>query len=60
MQYEPGSQWKYTQSGINAASRIVEIVSGMPFDAFVQKRILDPLGMKDSTFFRQDIRPRTV
>ena len=34
MQYEPGEQWKYTQSGINAAARIVEVVSGMTFDAF--------------------------
>jgi CubicO group peptidase (beta-lactamase class C family) len=51
MQYEPGAQWKYTQSGINALSRIVEVVSGMTFDAFVQKRIFDPLGMKSSTFY---------
>jgi len=51
MQYEPGSQWRYTQSGINAASRIVEIVSGMSFDAFLQKRLFDPLGMKDTTFY---------
>lgn len=51
MQYEPGEQWKYTQSGINAAARIVEVVSGMTFDAFVQKRIFDPLGMKDTTFY---------
>jgi CubicO group peptidase (beta-lactamase class C family) len=33
MQYEPGERWKYTQSGINAASRIVEVISGMTFDA---------------------------
>ena len=31
--------------------RIVEIVSGLSFDAFVQKRILDPLGMKNTTFY---------
>lgn len=54
MQYEPGSQWKYTQSGINAAARIVEVVSGKPFDVFVQERILDPLGMKDTTFYPTD------
>jgi CubicO group peptidase (beta-lactamase class C family) len=54
MQYEPGAQWKYTQSGINAASRIVEVVSGMTFDAFVQKRIFEPLGMKDTTFYPTD------
>ena len=51
MQYEPGEKWKYTQSGINAAARIVEVVSGMTFDAFVQKRIFDPLGMKGTTFY---------
>ncbi len=51
MQYEPGAKWKYTQSGINTAARIVEVVSGMSFDAFVQQRILDPLGMKDTTFY---------
>lgn len=50
MQYEPGSQWKYTQSGINAAARIVEVVSGQAFDVFVQQRLFDPLGMRDTTF----------
>src|SRR5687767_8492517 len=54
MQYEPGERWRYTQSGINAAARIVEVVSGMTFDVFVQKRIFDPLGMKDTTFYPTD------
>ncbi len=54
MQYEPGEKWRYTQSGINAAGRIVEIVSGMTFDAFLQKRLFDPLGMKDTTFYPTD------
>lgn len=51
MQFEPGSQWKYCQSGINAAARIVEVVSGMTFDAFLQKRLFDPLSMTNTTFF---------
>jgi len=51
MQYEPGEKWKYTQSGINAAGRIVEVVSGMSFDTFLQKRLFAPLGMKDTTFY---------
>jgi CubicO group peptidase (beta-lactamase class C family) len=51
MQYEPGSQWRYTQSGINAAARIVEVVSGKSFDQFLQKRLFDPLGMKNTTFY---------
>lgn len=54
MQYEPGEKWKYTQSGINLAGRVVEIVSGVPFDVFLQKRLFDPLGMKDTTFYPTD------
>lgn len=49
--YEPGSKWAYNQSGINAAGRIVEVISGMTFDEFLQKRLFDPLGMKDTTFY---------
>ncbi|MCX5643928.1 MAG: serine hydrolase [Phycisphaerae bacterium] len=54
MQYEPGAKWQYTQSGINLAARIVEVVSGQSFDTFVQQRILDPLGMKNTTFYPAD------
>jgi len=54
MQYEPGEKWKYTQSGINAAARIVEVVSGQTFDQFLQTRLFDPLGMKDTTFYPTD------
>ena len=51
MQYEPGAKWSYTQSGINAAARIVEVVSGLSFDAFLAQRLFGPLGMKDTTFY---------
>ena len=54
MQYEPGAKWRYTQSGINAAARIVEVVSGLTFDAFLQKRLFDPLAMKNTTFYPTD------
>ena len=51
MQFDPGAQWRYCQSGINLAGRIVEIVSGKPFDVFVRERIFEPLSMKDATFY---------
>jgi CubicO group peptidase (beta-lactamase class C family) len=50
MQYEPGEKWSYTQSGINAAARIVEVASGKSFDAFLQERLFNPLGMSNTTF----------
>jgi CubicO group peptidase (beta-lactamase class C family) len=54
MQYEPGEKWKYTQSGINAAARIVEVVSGQTYDAFLAQHLFEPLGMKDTTFYLSD------
>lgn len=54
MQFEPGAQWKYCQSGINLTGRIVEVVSGKSFDTFTRERIFGPLGMKDATFFPTD------
>jgi CubicO group peptidase (beta-lactamase class C family) len=49
--FAPGSQWKYSQTSINTAARIVEVVSGQAFDAFVHSRICEPLGMVDTTFY---------
>jgi len=51
LQFAPGSKWQYCQSSINTAGRVVEIVSGKPFEQFVQERIFNPLGMKDTTFY---------
>ena len=36
---------------MNIAARIVEIVSGMPYEEFLQKRFFDPLGMTETTFW---------
>jgi CubicO group peptidase (beta-lactamase class C family) len=59
--FEPGSKWKYCQSGILTLGRIVEIVSGEPFEVFLRKRIFDPLGMKDTTFYLSEAQmPRWV
>lgn len=51
--FEPGSDYEYG-FGITVAGRIAEIVSGQPFDVFLQERLLDPLGMKDTTFHPDD------
>jgi CubicO group peptidase (beta-lactamase class C family) len=51
LQFQPGTDFFYSNEGINACARIVEIVSGMPYETFLQQRIFDPLGMKDTTFW---------
>src|SRR5580704_18882915 len=59
--FEPGSKWKYCQSVILTLGRIVEIVSGEPFEVFLRTRIFDPLGMKDTTFYLTEAQmPRWV
>lgn len=57
--FPPGSKWQYCQSSINAAGRIVEIVSGKDLETFLQERLFKPLGMNDTTFYlRADQLPR--
>jgi len=49
--FPPGSKWQYCQTGINTVARVVEVVSGKSFPDFLQQRLFDPLGMKDTTFY---------
>jgi CubicO group peptidase (beta-lactamase class C family) len=51
LEFEPESQYKYSNAGINTAGRIIEVVSGMPYEDFLQQRLFDPLGMRDTTFW---------
>ena len=51
LKFEPGSKYEYCNPGINTAGRIIEVVAGMPYETFLQNRLLDPLGMKDTTFW---------
>jgi CubicO group peptidase (beta-lactamase class C family) len=48
---QPGTRWAYSTTGIDLLGRVVEVASGMPFDAFLQQRLFNPLGMKDTTFW---------
>ncbi len=47
--FEPGERWKYSFA-TDVLGRLVEVASGQPFDAFVEERILGPLGMDDTDF----------
>lgn len=51
LKFQPGTRWSYSTAGIDTLCRIVEVAGGLPFGDFVQRRLLDPLGMKDSTFW---------
>lgn len=47
--YQPGERWVYSVS-VDVLGRLIEVVSGMPLDEFLDARLFEPLGMSD-TFF---------
>jgi CubicO group peptidase (beta-lactamase class C family) len=49
LEHQPGSAWTYGLSH-DVLGRLVEVVSGQAFDAFLKERIFDPLGMVDTGF----------
>jgi len=51
LHFQPGTRWSYSTAGMDTLGRVVEVVSGMPYDKFLQTRLFNPLGMKDTTFW---------
>ena len=57
LDFQPGTQWAYSgAAGPEVLGRIVEIVSGEPYDQFLRTRVFEPLGMKDTFFYPPDDR----
>jgi CubicO group peptidase (beta-lactamase class C family) len=69
---EPGSEWRYSGGGYLILELLVEEVSGETFDAFIERTILQPLGMTRSGYrylgdvensaqsYDQEGRPATI
>jgi CubicO group peptidase (beta-lactamase class C family) len=51
--YQPGTTWDYSHS-TDILGRIIEVVSAKSLYAFEKERILDPLGMRDTSFYVKD------
>ncbi len=51
--FQPGEHWEYSLAD-DVLGYLVEVVSGMPLDKFLEERIFKPLGMKNSEFFLRD------
>lgn len=51
LDFEPGTKWGYSNMGIAILGRIIEVVSNRSYEEFINDRIFQPLGMKDSHFF---------
>lgn len=50
LEFQPGRRYSYSNCGINTAGRVMEVVSGVPYEEFLARRLLKPLGMRDTTF----------
>jgi CubicO group peptidase (beta-lactamase class C family) len=51
LDFQPGTRWQYSATAAwDTLERVVELITGQPFDRFVRERIFDPLGMKDTAF----------
>ena len=48
LRFPVGERYSYSNLGIETAAYIVQEVSGVPFETFVQRRIFDPLGIRSS------------
>lgn len=58
---EPGAQWSYSGGGYTLLQLVIEEVTGEIFPAYMQREVLDPLGMAQSSFeWRVDLRPVTA
>ncbi len=47
--YEPGTRWSYSP-GLDLMGRLIEVVTGQTFDAFLEERFFAPLGMASTGF----------
>lgn len=54
LQSQPGDKYAYGNQGMNVAARIVEVVSGVAYEDFLQQKFFDPLGMTETTFWPSD------
>lgn len=53
----PGTRWVYSNLGYSLLAAIIEIVSGEPYDQFVQREIFQPAGMLHTRFATPDADP---
>ena len=62
LDFQPGAEAGYSAlTAFDILGRVVEVVSGTPFEAFLKEKFFDPLFMTDTTFFpNEDQRKRLV
>lgn len=54
-QFPPGTEWAYNNASFGVMGRIIEVITGDTIEAFLEERILKPLGMEHSFLFPRDV-----
>ncbi len=60
LEFEPDTKYQYSNAGINTAARIIEVISGMSYEDFMQQRLFAPLGMTDTTFWPSEAQEQRI
>src|SRR5436309_10372234 len=50
LRFKPGSKFEYSNSALFVLGRVLEVVSGKPYAAYVKEKILEPLGITDTYY----------
>ncbi len=60
LEFEPGSKWAYSNTGMATLGRIIEVVADQPYEKFLDTRIFKPLGMVDTFFFVPEAKKNRI
>ena len=52
--FEPGTKAAYSNTGIDIGAAVVEVVTGLKWEDYLKKEVLDPLGMESTWFWPTD------
>lgn len=59
LHHEPGAKFTYSE-GLDVLGYLIEIVSGMPFDQFLQTRLFAPMGMNNTGFYLNETQGKKL
>lgn len=59
LMFEPGTMAAYSNTGIDIGAAIVEVVTGLKWEDYLKREVLDPLGMKNTWFWPTDEQLKT-
>ena len=60
LEFDPGSKWAYSNTGMATLGRIIEVTSDQPYERFLDERVFKPLGMVDTFYFVPEAKKNRI